>query len=76
VANDLQRACARNELLERQSREHGRLLSDAAQRELLRIDRELKQIRPGSTLVDPSLASRYTQLVNDRAQILQHVPVE
>lgn len=73
MASDLHRACARNLALERQARDHGNKLRESADRELLRIDRELKAIRPGSTLLDPSLAGRYHQLVTDRAQLLSHV---
>lgn len=69
--SDLERACGRNVALERQAQEQGRLIHDAGQRELDRIDRELKAIRPGLTLIDPSLAGRYSDLVNQRAQLLQ-----
>jgi hypothetical protein len=68
---DLERACARNIGLERQAREQGRMIHDAGNRELDRIDRELKAIRPGLTLIDPSLAGRYTDLVTQRGQLLQ-----
>ena len=73
MPSDLHRACARNEALERQAREHGRRIDEAAHRELDRINRELRAIRPGLTLVDPSLAGRYHQLVTDRAQLLASV---
>ncbi|MFL5900941.1 MAG: hypothetical protein ACJ75S_07045 [Solirubrobacterales bacterium] len=69
--SDLHRACGRNLALERQAQEQSRLIDDAGNRELDRIDRELKAIRPGLTLVDPSLAGRYVDLVNQRAQLLQ-----
>lgn len=49
------------------------MLQEASERELLRIDRELRSIPKGRTLIDSSLASRYTQLVTDRAQLLQHI---
>jgi hypothetical protein len=67
----LQQACGRNLALERQAQEQGRMIHDAGNRELDRLDRELKTIRPGLTLIDPSLAGRYMELVNQRAQLLQ-----
>lgn len=73
MANDLERACGRNLALERQANEQGRMIQESAERELLRINSELRSIRPGSTLLDPSLAGRYHQLVTDRAQLLTHI---
>lgn len=70
VASDLHRACARNLALEAQANEHGHKLQDAAERELLRINSELRSIKPGDTLVDSSVAARYSQLVKDRAKIV------
>jgi hypothetical protein len=71
VRDELQQACGRNLALERQAQENGRMIHDAGNRELDRLDRELKTIRPGLTLIDPSLAGRYMELVNQRAQLLQ-----
>lgn len=73
MASDLHRACARNEALEAQARDYGRQLSEAAHRELDRINAELRAIPPGQTLLEPALATRYNQLVADRAQILTHI---
>lgn len=71
MIDDLHRACGRNLALEQQAQEQGRLIHDAGNRELDRIDRELKAIRPGLTLIDPSLAGRYSDLVDQRARLLQ-----
>lgn len=73
MASDLQRACARNLALEAQAREHGRLIREAGQREVDRITRELRSIPPGQTLLEPALATRYSELVAQRAQLLQHL---
>lgn len=71
MSDDLHRACARNLALEQQANENSRLIHDAGQRELDRLNRELRAIRPGLTLIDPALAGRYTDLVTQRAQLLQ-----
>lgn len=73
MASDLHRACARNSALEAQAKKHGQMLRDAAERELARIDRELRSIPKGETLLKPALATRYVQLVTDRASILRNL---
>lgn len=69
--SDLEHACARNLALEQQAQEQGRLIHEAGERELRRIQDELDAIPHGATLVDPNLATRYSDLVAQRAQLLQ-----
>lgn len=73
MSNDLERACGRNLALERQAQEQGRLIRDAGERELRRIQDELDSIPPGLTLVDANAATRYSDLVAQRAQLLQNL---
>lgn len=71
--SDLHRAIAHNSALEAQARKHEQMLRESTERELARIDKELRSIPKGLTLTRPALATRYLQLVTDRAALLRHI---